>query len=587
MDRESYQLVKEEIKRSADIVDLVGNFVQLRKAGRNYVGLCPFHSEKEPSFTVNRERQMFHCFGCKKGGDIFAFWMAYHHCSFPEAVKDLAERYHVPLPEKPLSAEEKRKRALREAILAVNEKAARYFHGNLMDSPGAEGARNYLHNRGIPVEVIRQFKLGYAFDQWEGLVGYLERGKVDRKIAESAGLIILGKKGRYYDRFRGRVIFPIFDLSGRVVGFGGRVLDEGHPKYLNTPETQVFQKGSVLYGLNASYPEIRKTRKALIVEGYMDFLALWIAGIRNIGATLGTALTPSHVRRLKGYASEIVLVFDSDEAGREAALRGLPVFLNEGVQGKAVLLPPGHDPDTFVKAEGPERFLELVEGAPSLLDFYMNQRLSDNRATVEEKVSVLKELLPCLYEVKDPTLRAGYVRRVSEAVGIKESVVWEELDRFRKKDGGQIQGRLRNKASEESAAKRYNRDLHILNLLIHHPETRAQLAECEWQPLLTDATIGTVIEAFLDKYKREGQFEPQDLVEELEDERARNEYREALLLPSFYSASSARVAVEEIKNKIREIKITSSIRDARRRGDMEELNALLKLRAKLHQGLMQ
>lgn len=584
MDEISYQSVKEEIKRSADIVELVGNFVQLRKAGKNYVGLCPFHSEKSPSFTVNRERQMFHCFGCKKGGDIFAFWTAYHNCSFLEALKDLAERYNIALPSRPVSPEEKKKREQIAAILRANEAAVKFFHETLVRFPGAREARQYLQDRGIGKEVIKEFRLGFAPDQWQGLETYLKRENIQPGVAESAGLIILKREGHYYDRFRKRIIFPIFDLKGRPVGFGGRVLDESYPKYLNTPESPVFQKGSLLYGLQAAYVHMRNTRRALIVEGYMDFLCMWTFGIKNCAATLGTALTPMHVRRLKGYADEIVVVFDSDEAGRKAALRGLPIFLNEGVQARAVLLPEGHDPDSFIRTEGPEKFLDLVDNAQRLLDFYLDQALSSGARSVEEKISVLRELFPSICEVKDPMLRAAYVRKVAEGAGIREDVVWGELGKTGKDKGaGQVS---RVEESNLGAVKKFTRDIHMLNLLVHHPDVARGLANCRWSLLLEDESIRRVIGAFFDQFAEGGGFDPEDLLERLPDETSKSELRAALMLPSFYDESTAKMAAAEIRRKIKELEITSSIREARERGDMEELNALLKQRAKLYQGIV-
>ncbi len=584
MDRDSYQGVKEEIKRTADIVQLVGEFVQLRKAGKNFVGLCPFHSEKEPSFTVSRERQMFHCFGCKKGGDIFAFWMAYHQCSFPEALEDLAERYQIPLPQRKMSLREKRMQEMREAILDANRRAVKFFHEVLVGSSEGKEARAYLEKRGIDKEIIEEFKLGFAPPRWDGLANYFTAQKVPHRVAESAGLVIFNK-GRYYDRFRDRIIFPIFDLKGRPVGFGGRVLGNAHPKYLNTPETPVFHKGSVLYGLQASYTHMRSVRKALIVEGYMDFLALWKWGIKNAAATLGTALTSAQVRRLKGYVDEIITVFDSDEAGRKAALRGLPIFINEGVDAKAMLLPEGHDPDSFLNSKGMEPFVAMVEEATVLLEFYLNQTLVEANGGLEEKVARIRSLLPCLHEVKDPMLRSAYVRKIAQAVGVKEALLWEELGKLSK--GGVSGGEQGERGRPaQCLAKKYNRDMHVLNLLIYHPEVAGELSNSPWDIFVQDESASKLIKILFDKLEQREKFRPEELLEELEDEQARNELSEALMLPSFYDDASAQLAVCEIKRKIDEIRITSSIREARKRGDMEELNALLRQKARLQKGML-
>jgi DNA primase len=238
-----YQSAKEEVRRAADIVELIGQFVQLRKAGQNFVGLCPFHSEKDPSFTVSPSRQMFHCFGCKKGGDVFSFWMDYHKVAFPQALKDLADRYRVPLPEKPLTPFEREKMELRELLFKLNEIAAEYFHGLLTKSEKGRPGRTYFQKRSIPKETILEFKLGYAADEWDGLVSVLERKNVDLEKAAQAGLLIPRKNGGYYDRFRGRVIFPILNLRQQIVGFGGRVLDDSLPKYVNTPDDQRQRSG--------------------------------------------------------------------------------------------------------------------------------------------------------------------------------------------------------------------------------------------------------------------------------------------------------------------------------------------------------
>jgi len=307
---DSNQSYKEEIKRAADIVELIGQFVQLKRAGLNHVGLCPFHSEKDPSFTVNTAKQMFHCFGCKKGGDVFAFWMEYHKVPFPQALEDLAERYHVSLPKRKLTPSEKGKLALQTALFELNGLAAEYFHGILTKSEEGRDGRDYLEKRGISKEIISEFRLGYAPAKWDGLTEFLKKQKDDMDKASQAGLVIPNKKGGYYDRFRGRVIFPISNLKQQVVGFGGRVLDQSLPKYLNTPETPVFYKGKLLYGLNSSFQAIRESGRAVIVEGYTDVLALKVHGFQEAVATLGTALTGDHIRVLKGYAREAVVFFD-------------------------------------------------------------------------------------------------------------------------------------------------------------------------------------------------------------------------------------------------------------------------------------
>jgi DNA primase len=284
----------EEIKSRVDIVELVSEYVTLKKAGRNYSGLCPFHQEKTGSFTVNREKQIFYCFGCGQGGNAITFLMKIANKTFPEAIKDLAEKTGVVLPTRLTSSEDRKNDTIRECIASLNLGAAQQFARNLY-SPAGKVARDYLQNRGITEETVKQFRLGYVPDTWRSLTDYIEGGGTSLKLAEQGGLIIAGKEGSYYDRFRGRLMFPIENVFGEIVAFGGRILEKGEPKYLNSPESPVYIKGRNLYGLYKTKEEIRKKGFALIVEGYFDLISLWNAGIGNVVATLGTALTRDHL----------------------------------------------------------------------------------------------------------------------------------------------------------------------------------------------------------------------------------------------------------------------------------------------------
>jgi len=302
----------EEIKNRVDIVELASEYLTLKKAGRNFVGLCPFHQEKTPSFTVNREKQIFYCFGCGQGGNAITFLMKISGKSFPEAIKDLAQKTSVVLPPPRLTSKESRENeSLREKITALNLRAAQHFARNLY-SPAGKEARLYLQNRELTEDTTKKFRLGYAPDSWSSLADYIERSGVPLKLAEQAGLLIPGKEGKFYDRFRGRLIFPIENIFGEVVAFGGRILDKGEPKYLNSPESPVYIKGKNLYGLNKTKDEIRRNGFALIVEGYFDLISLVNAGVGNVVATLGTALTREHLELLRRYTVDIVALFDPD-----------------------------------------------------------------------------------------------------------------------------------------------------------------------------------------------------------------------------------------------------------------------------------
>lgn len=573
-----FESAKEEVKEAADIAEVIGEYVQLKKAGRNYIGLCPFHSERDPSFTVSPARQMFHCFGCKKGGDIFAFWMEYHQTTFSEALRDLAERYNVTIPEKTSSLAEKRENELKDGLFYINEKATAYFQGLLENSSKGEPGRNYFRKRGLSEETVSRFRLGFASDEWQGLTSFLRPQKADLDLASKAGLIIPREKGGYYDRFRGRVIFPIFDLKDKVVGFGGRVLDNALPKYLNTPETPLFRKGEQLYGLNSCYKAIREKGRAVVVEGYMDCLAAREKGLDEIVAALGTALTASQVRKLKGYAKEAIAVFDSDQAGKTAALKSLPIFLNEGLSARAVVLPDGHDPDSFINEHGLGGFIELLDGAPPLFDFCLEQILTHEASGVEEKVRVLTEMLPVISKIREGAKRSLHVQHFCERTGIKEEVVLSELERVRDSSGRVPHSELKKRLAI-SGANKYNRDLHFLNLLIHFPQHIERLMANEWDLLISDTDIMEIVRGIFEAHRVQGQFSPMALLQTLGSESAQQKMREALLLPPFYSNQTAEIAVREFEQKLNQIKLSQSINKAKERGDLESLNKILKLKS--------
>ena len=576
----SHQTAKEEIKRAADIVQVIGQFVQLKKAGKNFSGLCPFHAEKDPSFTVSSDKQMFHCFGCKKGGDIFAFWMDYHGLTFPEALKDLAERYNVQITDKFSAAEEKKRSSLKETLLKINEAAALYFQQALSNTARENPAADYFEKRALSKEIISEFRLGYAPDTWNGIVDYLRKNKIDLEKAVQAGLIVPRKGGGYYDRFRGRVMFPILNLRDQVVGFGGRVLDDSLPKYLNTPETPVFHKGEFPYGLHASFKAIRQKGSAVIVEGYMDLLALRRHGLEEVVATLGTALTDQHIRKIKGYAKEAVVVFDPDEAGRKAALRSLPLFLNEGLPARAVVIPDGHDPDSFVNTNGLPEFLKLLDSAPSMFDFFLDQKLTQDNSDIEGKVKVLKEILPVLSQLRNAAQRSLYVGRLSERIGIKEEVVLSELKAFKQdRPEGALERGLKGRLTGPTLDKKIG-DIQLLNLLVHHPKAVTALMDSGCKALLSDDTASKVVEAIFAKYRREGQFSPENLEDTLDNDDVRIRLREVMVANSIYSDQEVKQAVEEIREKARQKRLSDSFAKAK---SPEALNdVLLKLRVKVN-----
>ncbi len=418
----------QEIRERTSIVEVAGRHVALRRSGKNWKGLCPFHDERTPSFVVNDERGVYHCFGCGAGGDVFRLVMELEGLTFPEAVERLARDAGVALPRPGGGAGGRTdERAL---LLDLLELAARYYRHHLVEGRAGERARAYLAHREVPAHTAERFRLGCAPAGWDPLVRYLRRKGIPLERAEQAGLVVRRAGGGYYDRFRDRLMFPIADHAGRVVGFGGRVLGEGEPKYLNGPETPVFQKRRLLYGLHQAAEALRRTRRALLVEGYMDVVSLHARGEAGAVATLGTALGPEHVRTLRRRAERIVLVYDGDEAGRRAAFRSLDVFLAEGVEARAVFLPAGHDPDSFVRGGGD--LGALVEGAPTLFGAWVEALPARfDLSTAEGRVAAVREVAVRLSRVADPVARDHYAARAAEVLGVDEAHIRARMGRSR------------------------------------------------------------------------------------------------------------------------------------------------------------
>jgi DNA primase len=575
---DAYQAAKEELKRTIDIVELIGQFVQLKRSGQNYMGLCPFHSEKAPSFTVSQTKQMFHCFGCKKGGDAFAFWMEYHKVPFPDALRDLAEKYHVTLPQRQMTSSQKEEMTLKTRIFNINKAAADYFQHILTKTDEGRPGREYLAKRSIPEEIISEFKLGYAPAKWDGLIGFLNQKKMDMKTAEQAGLIVPNKKGGYYDRFRGRVIFPIEDLRQQIVGFGGRVLDDSLPKYLNSPETPVFHKGKLLFGLHTALQKIRDTGRVVIVEGYTDALALKMHNFKEVVATLGTALTENHVRTLKGYAREAVVVFDPDSAGKTAAMKSLSAFLNEGLASKVIILPEGDDPDSFVNKHGLDGFLKLLSQSIPMFDFFVDMKLSLGGDQIEGQIRALEDILPVLSQLKNEAMRSYYVRHLAEKLNIAESAVLAELNKWATSQATSqatiqtYKGKTPEYQEGRSGTRvRNQNDQYFLNLLIHHPQTMDRLMNQDFKIILSDPVI-------LEIFDTEGDLSPADILEKLRKAPVRERFREAMLTPPIFSDDMVEQAVNGLENKVHQTKMAESSIKARQQGDLERANKILELK---------
>jgi DNA primase len=567
---------KEEIKRVVDIVELVGRYVELRKAGRNFVGRCPFHGDNDPSFNVSQERQSFHCFGCKKGGDIFSFWMDYHGTTFPEAVHDLADTYGIAYSPSSYSTEEKQKTATRKSLFRINEIAAKYFEQTLSDPNKGSSGKSYFERRKISRDSVEAFRLGFAADEWDGLLKRLHKAGVDPDSAIEAGVLVRGNGGRLYDRFRGRVIFPLLDQRNQVVGFGGRVLNDGLPKYLNTQETPVFHKSRFLYALPAAVPGIRASGRVVVVEGYMDCIALQDHGLKEVVATLGTSLTEWHVRKLKSYGSEVFLVFDADEAGKKAAVRSLPLFLNEGVSARVVVLEAGYDPDDYVNEFGLDAFVNQIEEAPGLFDFFLEQCAETKNGTVEVNVRILETVIPVLASIDNEMQRALYVQRISQRLGVREEIVWPQLDACLAKRGGSVaQTRKWTSPGGGTIEKRFD-DLHLLNLLVHHPETVERLKSCECVSLIADPAVRDIVTTMFKHHDERGQYSFDLLHDLLDTDKAKQHLREIFFEGSRFAEDEVNLALVEIERKIEMRRMAETVADAG--SDLKALNRVLELK---------
>lgn len=410
----------EKIKDENDIVDVISENIKLKRSGRNYLGLCPFHNEKSPSFSVSSDKQIYKCFGCGETGNVVTFIMKYRNLSYIESIKYLAERINVNV-----DLENKDPRKDRKSLLyEVSIESARYFFNNLQKQ---KYAKEYVIRRGISENTIKKFGLGFSLNSWDSLLKFLRiKGYKEQDIFD-AGLIIKKEKGGFYDRFRNRIIFPVFDYKGKVIGFGGRVLDDSKPKYLNSPETLIFSKGTNLYGLNFAIKN-SNTRTFIIVEGYMDCISLHQYGITNVVASLGTALTVNQAKLLKRYADKVIISYDADLAGQMATIRGLEILKNTGFDVRVLTVPQGKDPDEYIRSNGKEAFINLIEKALPLIDYRLTRAKQgidfNNREMLIKYTKEVTEILRSLDSVENDV----YIKKISEDTGVKEQALYDLLN---------------------------------------------------------------------------------------------------------------------------------------------------------------
>ncbi len=414
-----------QIQDRVDIVEVVGAAMPLLRAGRNFKANCPFHGEKTPSFYVNPDKQIFHCFGCGAGGNVFTFLMKFEKRDFRDVVESLAERVGVEIPKDKMVAPEILERT--NKIELANRLAADFYHRYLVSNPEGGKAKLYLQTRGLSDQTIEDFKLGYAPDAWLALLDHL-RPQFKESFLEKSGLVMAGKEGRFYDRFRKRIIFPILDIKGNSVAFGARVLDDSLPKYLNSPETEIYTKGRHLYGLYQARAAIRDEDAVAVVEGYMDVIGCYQAGVKNVVASLGTALTTDQVRMIKRHTRNVFMLYDADAAGEMATLRGLELFLEEGLEVKIIRLPEGYDPDEYILEKGVAAFRETIRGAKTLFEYKLALlKKKYDPTSIDGKVKIANELVSLFSRVKNEILVSAWIKELSKELQLSEAAVTSEI----------------------------------------------------------------------------------------------------------------------------------------------------------------
>ena len=430
----SETIINDILDRS-NIVEVISSYLPLKKTGRNYKTTCPFHAEKTPSFIVSADKQIFHCFGCGVGGNALTFVMQYEKVNFREALEILAQRSGIPLPEPEKDEYQRTKDDLKKNLYSLYERCAKFYHANLMNAPEAQEARAYLQRRGITKETAQQFNLGYAKTGWDTLITTLRQEGVNLSLIDKSGLVVSKEDGGYYDRFRNRIIFPIVDIKDRVIGFGARVLDDALPKYINSPESPIYSKGKTLFGLNKTRDFIRTADCGIVVEGYLDLIIPFEAGVKNTVASLGTALTIDQIHLIKRYTTNVVMLYDPDTAGELATLRALEMFIKEDVNVKIACLPKGEDPDSFIRKFGGEALLKVLTEAFPIFDYKLNYLLSKYQAhTTAGKDKIVREILPTIKKFQNHTTRAEYVRITAERLRLDEKALWEDLHRVKDDD---------------------------------------------------------------------------------------------------------------------------------------------------------
>jgi len=566
----------EDILNRVDIVELISGFIPLKRSGRNFKACCPFHQEKTPSFMVSPDRQIYHCFGCGESGNAFKFLMRHERMDFPEAAEFLAKKAGVELPK--AASGEDRLAGLTTQLYRVNELAASFYEIKLNSSDG-QRAKNYLLKRGITPETIKNLKLGFAPEKWDGLINHLRQLGLSLDLIEKAGLILAKDGGGYYDRFRNRIIFPIFDIKSRPVGFGARVLDESLPKYVNSPETPVYTKGKNLYGLSFAKDAIRDSDCAVIVEGYLDCIIPFQQGVKNVVASQGTALTDDQVRLLKRYCREVVVVFDGDAAGELAALRSLDIFIEQELNVRVAALPKGVDPDTFVRRQGPEEFKSRIEKAQNLFDYKLAVLSSRfDRKDIQGKVKIAAGMLETIGKIKNAVMRSEYIKQLSQELEVKEEALLHEAGKIKPE---------RSLAGNPAAAVKKLFDISpveklLIKLMLEESELIRRIKEHLNPEDFLNEHASRIVSLMFDLADQGKEIAPHILIHHFGEEEVSRLVCESIFLPETLTVEHKEKVVDDCIKRIKEDRsklkkqlLHDQIKVAQGLGDEEKLNRLI------------
>ena len=577
-----------------DIAELIGTYTPLKRAGKNFKGLCPFHNEKTPSFTVTPDKQIFHCFGCGAGGNVISFVMKLERLEFPDAVRFLADKAGIEVPDN--APDGPQNDGTRDKVFAANAAAVEYFHRNLVSGRENEVgiARDYLKNRRLNLDAVKRFQIGYAYDAWDGLIKHLRSKGVDPVIIEKSGLVVQRDENKgSYDRFRGRVIFPIFDYRGRPIAFGARALKkDDKAKYINSPETPVYTKGRNLYGFNWAKEAIGREDGVIIVEGYLDFIRPFLAGVENVSASQGTALTPDQIRLIRRYTRRVTMLFDMDLAGQSAALRSLDILLEEEMDVKVAALADGEDPDSFIQKYGAEDFKRYVSQAKSLVEFKLERlKLEFDVTTIEGRGVILREMLTTIEKVRNESVKSEYLKFLRLELNVNDyEIDLERKNLLKKRPVAPVRAGSEDDAPKPALSAVFSSDEEWL--------LRFAMADAQWlmkvkeqivPEALGEAARHVLVTAYrlLDEGRDAG---PAALVEEFHDEALTRKLMAMASSPEGLDPKNAARAFDDCVKRIRDRdrkakrqKLRETIRQAEKTGDhagllkaQEEFNQLLR-----------